>query len=434
MKVLIKVIRTPLIDLTMDKTAALFVRWRPKNYYSFASLVPVLKGTGYPVMLLKKDSETRIEIKKAVDTFDRVFYFDSFMSMDVPKVKSELQEYHKIIGSDRDKVVFSAGGSHPTAAPEHTLSLGFDIVGRGEGEIIIGEIVRKIQADQDWLEIPGITFNDQGFIQHTPNPPRIDLDNYLPYSNDPSIHPPIEIMRGCSFGCKFCQTPRVLRKIRYRSLEKIDKIVAYYVDRFQSRSRIDIRFIAPNSLEYGSKNHREPNLEALWNLVKTVKKYPVRMFLGSFPSEIRPEFVIPETVEILQESDSNKVAIGGQSGSDSMLTKMARGHSLQDIHNAVDYLLDGNLIPQLDFILGNPLETEDEQWETVNLCKELVKKNCGIRLHYFMPLPGTPWGNAPPSQLSGTILKEVGKLLQNPLVDGSFSQQMSIAEPLLEYR
>lgn len=416
----------------MVKTAALLIRWRPKNYYSFASLVPVLKKTGNSVQLLKHNHQTMLQ--KAIDEYDRVFYFDSFMSMDVPKVQSEMRELAQLIGKDREKVIFSAGGSHPTAAPEHTLTLGFDIVARGEGEVIIGEIVNKIQREKDWLEIPGITFNDGGFIQQTPNPPRIDLDDYIPYSHDPSIHPPIEIMRGCSFGCKFCQTPRVLRKVRYRSLAKIDEIVKYYVQRFSTRSKIDIRFIAPNSLEYGSLDHRKPNLNALWSLVETVKKYPVRMFLGSFPSEIRPEFVIPETVEVLQQSDSNKVAVGAQSGSDSMLEKMARGHTLQDIYNAVDYLLDGQLVPQLDFILGNPLETEKEQWETLELCKVLIKKGCGIRLHYFMPLPGTPWGNAPPSPLSATILKEANELLKHPLVEGSFSQQMAIASPLLSYR
>ena len=416
----------------MVKTAALLVRWRPKNYYSFASLVPVLKKTNYPLIIMKKDHQTILQ--ESVKKFDRVFYFDSFMSMDVPKVKAEMLELYHLLDNDKEKVIFSAGGSHPTAAPEHALSLGFDIAARGEGEVVIEEIVKKIQAEKDWLEIPGITYNDQGFIQTNPNPQRINLDDYKPYSHDPPIHPPIEIMRGCSFGCKFCQTPRVLRKVRYRSIEKIDQIVSYYVDRFSTRSKIDIRFIAPNSLEYGSIDHRKPNLDALWKLVKTVKKYPIRMFLGSFPSEIRPEFVIPETVEVLQESDSNKVSIGAQSGSDSMLSKMARGHSLQDIYSAVEYLLDGDLIPQLDFILGNPFETESEQWETIGLCKELLQKGCGIRLHYFMPLPGTPWGDAPPSPLSQTILKEASELLKHPQVEGSFSQQMSIAEPLLSYR
>ena len=134
----------------MVKTAALLIRHRPKNYYSFASLIPVLNKTKYPLTLLKKDHELETQVQEAVEKYDRVFYFDSFMSMDVPKVKSEMIELSSILKENREKVVFSAGGSHPTAAPEHTLSLGFDIAARGEGEVIIDAIVRKIQAEKDF--------------------------------------------------------------------------------------------------------------------------------------------------------------------------------------------------------------------------------------------------------------------------------------------
>ena len=415
----------------MTGSAILLIRWRPKNYYSFASLVPILQQTGYELEIVKKNMGTIVITH--LTKYSRVFIFDSFMSIDVPKVKDEMVKLYRMLGKDRNRVIFSAGGSHPTAAPEHTLSLGFDIAARGEGEVIIECIVNKIQEGRNWSEIPGIAFNDQGFIQYTKNPPRINLDEYQPYSENPPVHPPIEIMRGCSFGCKFCQTPRVLRKVRYRSLERIDAAVKYYASHFQNRNNIDIRFIAPNSLEYGSKDHRKPNINKLWDLVKTVKKYPVRMFLGSFPSEVRPEFVIPETVEILQESAAKRVAIGAQSGSDRVLDKMNRGHTVEDILNCVDYLLDGGLIPQLDFIFGNPYETRNEIWQTINMIKELIDRNCRVRLHYFMPLPGTPWNSAPPTKLSADALSEIGKLLQNKKVEGSFSQQVKITDTLLTY-
>jgi B12-binding domain/radical SAM domain protein len=241
-------------------------------------------------------------------------------------------------------------------------------------------------------------------------------------------------MRGCSFGCKFCQIPRILRQIRYRAIESIDNIVAYYYERFKHRSQVDIRFIAPNSLEYGSLDHRTPNLDALWKLVKTVKKYPVRMFLGSFPSEVRPEFVTPGTVEVLKESDSNIVAVGAQSGSEAMLRKMNRGHDLEAIRVCVDHLLAGDLIPQLDFILGLPEETEEEMWATVKLVEELVAKGCRIRMHGFMPLPGTPWGAAPGTIVPAEIMSIMGRLMREGRVDGAFSKQLDLAMPLFSYR
>ena len=78
------------------------------------------------------------KLKESIGLYDRIFYFDSFMTMDVPRIKEEMHELYRLLGPNRSKVIFIAGGSHPTAAPEHTLSLGFDIAARGEGEVISG--------------------------------------------------------------------------------------------------------------------------------------------------------------------------------------------------------------------------------------------------------------------------------------------------------
>ena len=425
----------------MSSKSIFMFRWRPKNYYSFASLVPVLQKNfpTLPTIFIKKSSDKTAaqQIQSMINEYTTIFFFDSFMSIDVPDVLNEMQSIYKQLSKDqREKLITVAGGPHPTAAPVHTvLDLGYNIVARGEGEVTIEKIVKTILEGKAWIEIPGITFNDNGFIQKTPSAPRISLDDYQPYSDNPPIHPPIELMRGCSFGCKFCQTPRILREIRYRSLDSIDKIVQHYCNIFKTRSSIDIRFIAPNSLEYGSLDHHTPNIEVLWKLVKTVKKYPVKMFLGSFPSEVRPEFVIPETVEILKESNSKIVAVGAQSGSEKMLEKMHRGHTIQDILNCVDYLLDEDLVPQLDFILGLPDETLEEMWMTIHLIEQLAKKGCRIRLHGFMPLKGTPWGNSQGAAVPNDILATVNKLMKHyKTIDGALSKQLDLADALLSYR
>ncbi|MFW9928461.1 MAG: TIGR04013 family B12-binding domain/radical SAM domain-containing protein [Candidatus Thorarchaeota archaeon] len=415
------------------------IRWRPKNYYSFGSLLPILKNRypTIPIMLIKEKncSELAKKVGKLVKESNITFYFDSFMSIDIPIIKEEMTSILNSIDKIKHRKFFSiAGGAHPTAAPINTLDLGYDIAAKGEGEIIIDKIVDVILNSKSWSEIPSIVFNEQGFLRETTAAPRINLDEYQPFSIDPPIHPPIELMRGCSFGCKFCQVPRILRSIRYRSLESIDKIVAYYFKRYESRSQVDIRFIAPNSLEYGSLDHRTPNIDALWKLVETVKKYPVRMFLGSFPSEVRPEFVNPETVAILQQSDSKIVAVGAQSGNEQMLEKMNRGHDLTAILNCVDYLLDGQLIPQLDFIIGLPEETVEEMWDTINLTKQLIQKGCKIRFHGFLPLPGTPWGSKPGTPVPNDIISEIGKLTLDKNVNGAFAKQLELASPIFSYR
>ena len=71
-------------------------------------------------------------------------------------------------------------------------------------------------------------------------------------------------------------------------------------------------------------------------------------------------------------------------------------------------------LPQVDFILGCPTETEDEQLESLAFMNTLVDNEYHIRLHYFMPLPGTPWGKAQPSPLSPKVLSLAGALLRYP--------------------
>ena len=68
----------------MTGSAILLIRSRPKNYYSFASLVPILKQFEYPLKMVKRISKS--DLIGYLNKYDRIFYFDSFMSIDVPKI------------------------------------------------------------------------------------------------------------------------------------------------------------------------------------------------------------------------------------------------------------------------------------------------------------------------------------------------------------
>ena len=77
----------------------------------------------------------------------------------------------------------------------------------------------------------------------------MDLDSYPPFAK---ILAPIEISRGCPWGCAYCQTPRLFGTcMRHRSIP----IIAEFARRHK-----DIRFTSPNSLAYGSDGRR-PRLE-----------------------------------------------------------------------------------------------------------------------------------------------------------------------------
>ncbi|MFX0206814.1 MAG: radical SAM protein, partial [Candidatus Hodarchaeota archaeon] len=229
------------------------------------------------------------------------------------------------------------------------------------------------------------------------------------------------------FRCRFCQVPYTYGNPHFRSIESISKIVEHYVQYFKPlKTSVDIRFIAPNSLGYMEKKRGQPNYEALASLLKQLSQYDIRLFFGTFPSEIRPEYITERTILLFDMITNRQISVGFQSGSDRVLKEMRRGHSVADGLRAYDLMVSQGLKPVFDFILGVPSETTAEQWQTLDLIRELGKK-AQTRLHYFMPLPGTPWKDSLPVPLNSEIQSEIGRLAKVKIVMGTFSKQLQIA-------
>jgi B12-binding domain/radical SAM domain protein len=294
---------------------------------------------------------------------------------------------------------FIAGGPHPSARPAEVLEH-FDYVVIGEGEETLPELLRAIRAGEDPLSVPGIAYKRDGAFTFTGKRAPVDLDMYPPF--EPPIFSPIEISRGCPWGCAFCQTPSLFgRKMRHRSVPVILRYAQFYSD---------LRFTSPNALAYGSDG-RTPRLDKLELLLRSLSKLGKRIFLGTFPSEVRPEFVSERALELILDFCYNRVlGIGGQSGSKRVLEAVGRGHGVEEIETACDLCLEYGVTPNLDLIFGLPIELEDDQIETMELAQRVINKGGRVRAHYFTPLPGTPLESFAPAPLSLSVAKELGRL------------------------
>jgi len=197
----------------------------------------------------------------------------------------------------------------------------------------------------------------------------------------------------------------------------------------------DIRFISPNSFAYGESRPGKPNIEALQELVeglyKLTRQYGGRFFLGSFPSEVRPEYVIEEILEIVKGKIANKnIIIGAQTGSEKLLRYIHRTHTVDDIINAAQLVVKYGFTPDIDFIFGLPGEDVDDILETVKLIEKLISIGARIHAHTFLPLPGTPFENAPPGKIHPLVLKLLGKHLGTGKVHGYWFKQEKLAREL----
>ncbi len=412
----------------MSKTCLIFPGIRV-NMNAISVLTGAIEEKGYhpryPVFV-EKESHFLKRINWALKRYQMIIVGFSFFSAQVPKIKEYLTEI-KILDKEK-KIHLIAGGPHCKGYPLGSLKLGFDTVIPGEGEITLIEFINNLENDDDWKKTPGIFYLEDGSIKNTNPPPLIDLNDFPPFSIKQGLFRPLEITRGCSHACTFCETR--LTRVRHRNVEN----VAHFVKIMAERGLKQVRFISPNALSYGAPGGRSTNLIQLEELLSTVKQTlgpEGKVFFGSFPSEVRPEFVTEEAIKILKKYVSNRnIIVGAQSGSERTLKSIKRGHDVDVVINAVKILVKYGFEPRVDIIFGLPEETLEDAMATIALMEKLINLGARIHVHSFMPLVGTPLQHATPSQIPPEIRKKIAQLAGWGHVYGQWETQEKIARVL----
>ncbi|MDD1724986.1 MAG: TIGR04013 family B12-binding domain/radical SAM domain-containing protein [Methanospirillum sp.] len=297
-----------------------------------------------------------------------------------------------------------AGGPHATARWKNLVRIA-DYVVTGEGEHTVPRLLKSIESGDPVP--PGVaTEKTCTPVDHT-----VYLDGNPCFSTYKGY---IEISRGCPFRCAYCQTPRIFgNSIRHRSIRSIIAL---------AESFSQIRFLSPNTLAYGTDGiHPDPD-KILRLLSELSGTYPDKeIYLGTFPGEIRPEFVNEESVALVTGYCSNRrLHIGAQSGSDRLLKRIHRGHTLSQVWDAVDCCTDAGITPVIDIIVGFPDETDDEMVETAGLCRE-VSRIGYVHAHRFIPLPGTPLEGSLSRDLIPEVHTVFGSLALSGRLTGSWN-------------
>ena len=154
--------------------------------------------------------------------------------------------------------------------------------------------------------------------------------------------------------------------MRHRSVESITNWLKLAVEKSGFERTW---FLSPNALCYGGHG-RKSEPEKLEELLKSVTKIDGldEVFFGSFPSEVRPEFVTRSILEMLRSYVANDtLQIGLQSSSNRVLELANRHHSVEQGMDAIRTALDTGFIPHVDMIFGLPGETKEELHDSVEL-------------------------------------------------------------------
>ncbi|MDO6355537.1 TIGR04013 family B12-binding domain/radical SAM domain-containing protein [Caloramator sp. CAR-1] len=397
-----------------------------------AALASFEETKDIPIYFIKKHTDLIKDLYEIKEKYENVVVGISFFTTQIWEVKD-------IVKSIKDKhkdVLLIAGGPHPTGDVEGTLRMGFDLVFVGEAEDTIVEFFKRVLKDEDYSSVKGLAYLKDDDVFYTGKREYVDLDKYPPFPYMLGKFGHIEITRGCPFACNFCQTSHIFGgKVRHRSIEKVLEAA----ERMIKRNLTDFRVITPNAFSYLSEDGREVNIKGLEIFLREVNRlYKPKgtINIGSFPSEVRPEHVREDTLELLKTyADNKNIIIGAQSGSPCILKNSRRGHTLEDVYRAVKLSVKYGYIPDVDFIFGLPGETERDVLDTIKFMKELANLGARIHAHTFMPLPQTAYSKEKPGRIDPKIKETISKMLKEDknVVFGNWTVQERQAEKIYKY-
>jgi B12-binding domain/radical SAM domain protein len=360
----------------------------------------------------------------------------SSMTPDFPRVSGLHRRLRELSGPDA--FISICGGAHASGDPQAVLEAGFDYCCVGEGERVIQEVAERLEPQTDAPAIDskehgtnlggiaGLFHLAAGRLVGKPRTDPLDLERFPALPVRSKFPTAIEIGRGCGWACAYCQTPAIHGNTeRWRGPEAVAEIVGVYA-RFGMK---DFRFLLPNALAYGRGRPGDPDCEALAALLDGVARQAGggKIYLGSFPSEVRPDYVTAEAIGLLKTYVSNeKIVIGGESGSERMLDLIGRGHTVEDIERACDVVNRCGFRPWVDLMLGLPGEGADDRQATFGLITRLGKQGVRITMHFWMPLPGTALTGGRPTFLQEAQRRELDRLAQRGIVRGHWRRQEAL--------
>jgi B12-binding domain/radical SAM domain protein len=382
---------------------------------------------------MRIEAPTRLTNRLLEDSLEQggVAVAYSVMSTQTDRIYREVKRLH-----DRfpDSLVLIGGGPHASARPREILQNGFDIAVVGEGEKTLPDLLNSLMLEEDIGEMPGVVTDIESECPLPRDLPQVDLDRYPPFALRKNVVGPIEVTRGCPFACKFCCTPFLTGgRVRHRSVESI----VQWLEKAVAESGFERTwFLSPNALSYGGRG-RTVDSNKIEELLKRSTEIDGlgEVFFGSFPSEVRPEFVSRQVLDMMRGYVANDtLQIGLQSGSDEVLRLANRHHTVEEGMTAVRVALDSDFIPHVDMIFGLPGESETERHRSIELCYELAEMGARTHGHVFMPLPGSAFQYEEPRRLDRTSRRMLGELSRRGLMTGSWSVQEQLAEQLASSR
>jgi len=279
----------------------------------------------------------------------------------------------KIVKQFKKEIIIVFGGYHPTLAYELISKskdrLYSDFLIRGEGEVAFNKLIKALSCNDDFTEIPNLSYKVNGHFVHNPRQPILDLEEIkLPdrlsritkhYSIFGKRADVVEASRGCTMQCDFCCMPQMYgRTFRKYSVERV-------IEDIKRASQIGAKaiFFIDDNIFVNPTHLEELCEQILKNGLQNIH-YTIQASVAGVARD-------PKLIELMARAGFKIVFLGIENIKKSNVEFLSKDRRVLDqTSTAIDLLRKNKLIVVGGFILGNPEDTQEILWDHLDFAKE----------------------------------------------------------------